>query len=506
MNQVLRFAILLLLLFPPTVGAAQTIADKASDETSTEARQEKLAAEALAAEQRKLVISQRIWPEVFGGASIPMSQTVILSDIRIDADTRRTVIERVVEVVKQFYLSSETASRMEKALREHESRGDYDNIKFGPALAEILTFHLRQVSDDQHVYVGYSLKPLPEEKSTGASATSDDDQYAQSARRQNCGFEKVERLSGNVGYLDLRGFYRATVARDTAVAAMTFLADTDALIIDLRRNGGGNPSMVALLSTYFFAGDPVHLADIFWRQENRTEQVWTLPDVPGKRYGAKPVYILTSNQTFSAAEGFAYFLKTLKRATIVGEPTAGAANPGRSRRIAEHFEINVPSGQVTSPITKTNWEGSGVLPDIDVPSGAALEAAHLDALKKIADSEKDARRLRDLNAFIVETSKSEAEAHSRLPQKILPSVVGNTQFRLKQAAFARNVALVGSFNNWDASQTICAREGEDWVCRVELSPGRYNYKFVMDGIWIIDPLSRNMDVDQEGRVSSVITK
>jgi len=209
------------------------------------------------------------------------------------------------------------------------------------------------------------------------------------AARVNFGFEKLERLEGNIGYLDLRGFLPAALAGETVTAAMNFLANTQAVIIDLRQNGGGEPAEVALISSYLFGSDPVHLNDLYWRPTNETHQWWTSAYVPGKRLTGKDVYILTSNRTFSAAEEFTYNLKSLKRATIIGETTGGGAHPGGPRRINDHFFVNVPSGRAINPITKTNWEGKGVEPDIKVPADKALKTAHLMALEKELPAEKD---------------------------------------------------------------------------------------------------------------------
>lgn len=166
---------------------------------------------------------------------------------------------------------------------------------------------------------------------------------------------------------------------------MTLVADSEALIIDLRRNGGGDPATVALITSYLYdAGDPVHLNNLYYRWSNQTQQYWTHAWVPGKRFGgSKPVYALTSGHTFSAAEEFANNLKVLKRATIVGATTGGGANPSDSFKLAEHMRIFIPTGRAINPVTKTNWEGTGVIPDVAVPQEQALLTAQIMAMQPL---------------------------------------------------------------------------------------------------------------------------
>jgi C-terminal processing protease CtpA/Prc len=194
---------------------------------------------------------------------------------------------------------------------------------------------------------------------------------------------------------------------------MNFINGTEALIIDMRANGGGNPAMVALVCSYLFGPEPVHLNDLYWREGNRTDEFWTKKEVAGKRYLNKDVYVLTSKRTFSGAEEFTYNLKNLKRATIIGETTGGGAHPGGGFRVNEHFGMFVPTGRAISPITKTNWEGTGVTPDVPVPADQALLVARVMALKKLLTKSVDA----DLKANVEdEIQKLEKELSALKPK------------------------------------------------------------------------------------------
>ena len=321
-------------------------------------------------------------------------------DSAVDPQVRLQVIESALRNLDAYYVFPEVAKQMEAAIRARLTNMEYDRITSAKDLAASLTAHLQDISHDKHLRVVYRVPP-PQAESTQKPTPQDRESQREFVRSLNFGFERAERLDGNIGYLDLRGFMDPGIAGDTAASAMSFLANTDALIIDLRSNGGGTPAMAVLLASYIFDAQPVHYADNYARAGNTTRQWWTLPYVPGKRYGAsKPVYILTSRRTFSAAEGFAYHLKSMKRATIVGETTGGGANLTESRRIGEHFILFVPTGRGINPITGTNWEGVGVKPDIDVPAAQALKAAHIDALNRTLEKATDPRRTAQIKSAI----------------------------------------------------------------------------------------------------------
>lgn len=296
--------------------------------------------------------------------------------------TRAATIEGVLKRLRDGYVFPDVAKKMEEGIHERAKKGEYDAITRGEDLARLLTAHLREVSQDSHIVVTYS--PAKQPKSQANESTIDEQaKRKREATADNFGFKKVERLRGNVGYLELEGFWRPAEAAETAAAAMTFLGNTDALIIDLRSNGGGNGGTVALLCSYFLGEEPIHLWDEHRRPGAVVRPVWSLPHVSGKRYLSKDVFVLTSRGTYSAAEGFAYTLKNLKLATVVGEVTGGGAHPGDAQHVDEHFSVFVSTGRIENPITKTDWEKTGVKPDIEVPARLALATAHVEALRRV---------------------------------------------------------------------------------------------------------------------------
>lgn len=304
----------------------------------------------------------------------------------VDADTRRHVIEGVADTLKAYYVFPDLGQQMSDLLNTRLTTHAYDDLTTVEELCERLTDNLQAISRDHHLRVRYNEEPRP--LSVPDSYSEEEiAEWVAIARSANYGFYKIERLDGNVGYLDLRNFWDPgwEGAGDAAVGAMALLAATDALIIDLRRNTGGTPSMVALISSYLLGAEPVHLNTIYDRISDKNFQSWSLPYVPGRRTPTKPVYVLTSKNTFSAAEEFTYNLKGLKRATIVGETTRGGAHPGRDISVTLHFRVFVPMGRPISPYTGGNWEGTGVEPDIAVTADAAFSHAYRLALTAVID-------------------------------------------------------------------------------------------------------------------------
>jgi C-terminal processing protease CtpA/Prc len=205
----------------------------------------------------------------------------------------------------------------------------------------------------------------------------------QMGRLDNFGIRRVERLDGNVGYLDLRRMPMPANAGPAIAAAMELVAGTYALIIDMRHNGGGSPEGVTFWCSYLVGERPTHLNDIFHADTGETHQFWALPYVPGTRYVDRPVYVLTSRRTFSGGEELCYNLQALGRAELIGETTGGGAHPTRGFRISSAVRIGIPFARSVNPVTGTNWQGTGVVPDIAVPEAEAYDVAYARALRHV---------------------------------------------------------------------------------------------------------------------------
>lgn len=320
---------------------------------------------------------------------------------RLDDAQRTHLLDTVVKTLDQ-YVFPEVAANLQQDIQERHQAGGYQEITGCEQLADILTAQLQELSGDRQLKVHFSPHPLPD---LNPNQTPDSESIAAEAYRsslRNFDINRVERLRGNVGYLELYGFEPPDFAGNVLAAAMTFLAQTQALMIDLRHNRGGSPAMVALLCSYLLPAYPAtHLNDVYWRPDDSTRQWWTSAHLPVPRYDQKPVYVLTSEATFSAAEEFAYNLQVLNRAVIVGEHTPGGANPGQGYRLSDHFWMFVPTGQSINPTTGSNWAQTCVIPDVKVPAELALLTAHAIALNKRLEIEPDGPPLRELQHSIV---------------------------------------------------------------------------------------------------------
>jgi retinol-binding protein 3 len=304
---------------------------------------------------------------------------------KVDAAFRGETIESIAKLLKERYTYPEIAEKMEAELRMRQKRGDYDQVADGDEFAKMLTEHLRGVFDDKHMRVSYSAKPIPERSSANGAPTADEIRQARiNQGRENFGVVKLEILPGNVGVMQINYFAPLDWARDTYTAAFNYLGNTDALIIDARWNRGSmDIETMPFFSGYLF-DKPAEFGDIFVRERNEKRILMTAAEVPGKRYGNKPVFVLTSGRTASGAEAFVKAMQRLKRATIIGETTRGATMPGGTVRVNDHFAIWISTGRSATGTAQN--ENRGTPPDITVPVADALNEAHRHALDRLARS------------------------------------------------------------------------------------------------------------------------
>jgi hypothetical protein len=298
----------------------------------------------------------------------------------VDSASRKAVVDEIARLLEERYVSQDLGKKYGARLQAKLAAGAFDTAGTPTALASLLTQELQSVNGDKHLGV---FVPGPQGAQISAPAiTALPVPFVRQLPALPHGFRRVGVLDGNIGYLDLLMFVSEATGRDTAVSAMKFLGGVDALIVDLRDNGGGSPGLIRLISSYFF-DKPTHLNSIYWRAGNRTEEFWTYDTVDGRRLSDVPIFVLTSRRTASGGEEFTYNLKTRRRALIIGEVTWGGANPGGTFPLPAGLRIFVPVGRAINPITGTNWEGTGVEPDVrsdrDRAFDLALERARIAA-------------------------------------------------------------------------------------------------------------------------------
>ncbi len=301
----------------------------------------------------------------------------------IDPARRAAVIERSLDLFAKNYVFQDRAEAAVADVRKREKADEYNSLTSPARLAEVLSRHLADATRDGHVRVKFSTAPVPDPMAATGETSEELAQLRREAQADGYGIGTARVLDGNVGYLELKKFYRAEYAGDALAAAMQKLAKTDALIIDLRECRGGDPVMVALTASWFFDGRPRHLSDMVRRMDGTLTQYWTAAWLPGARYVDKPVYILTAQRTFSAPESFAYEMQQAKRATVVGEVTGGGAHSGAWFPVDDRFSIFIPLTRYVSANSGSDWEGTGVKPDVVTNAPEALKGAHRLALEKL---------------------------------------------------------------------------------------------------------------------------
>lgn len=338
--------------------------------------------------------------------------------VPVDAGTQHAVVAELARQLQSNYVFPDVATKIARTLRAKDAAGGYAKAADAETFAKALGDDLRSVSQDLHFQVAYEPEFGQHPQDSHAVPSHEDAERMRSdIASHGFGIDSVRRLSGNVGYMEVRGFPPAEFVGDAVTSAMKLLSGTDALILDLRRNSGGEPDGVAYLLSHFFAnGDSRHLNDIYSRSDNSTRQYWTDPSVT-VRYD-KPIYVLTSKRTFSGGEEAAYDLQTQKRATLVGEVTGGGANPGEGYSLTHGFAAFIPNGRSINPITKTNWEHVGVKPDVAVPAADAQKVAHAAALRTLISASANADEKAELQETLakVESGKLDAPMYTPPPR------------------------------------------------------------------------------------------
>jgi C-terminal processing protease CtpA/Prc len=364
------------------------------------------------------------------------SQAVVAQDkkIELQAKEKNAVVTSIKTNLQESYIELDLAKKMIIELDKNSKK--YDKITNPDEFSKTLTEDLQRVSKDLHLKVRYEPHRIAQEKLVVSEEMKIEAEKKSAVQMAeiNYGFTEAKILDGNIGYLNLRLFADIKYAEETATATMNFLSNANALIIDLRTNGGGVPDMMQLLSSYFFDETPVLLSDFYERKTDTKTQLYSFAKVTGKRSTNKPIYILTSKQTFSAAEAFAYTLKHLGKATVVGEITQGGANRTKRINLNDGFTISVPYIQAVHPVTKTNWEGKGVDPDIKTNEKAAFLNAYLDAINKTAKGNKNTLLNKIGYAYLKEKSVENAIVVFQENARLFPANA-NTWDSLGEAYF-----------------------------------------------------------------------
>jgi C-terminal processing protease CtpA/Prc len=303
------------------------------------------------------------------------------------SEARAAQVNEVIRRLEAHYVFPDVATKLAEVLQQRLGEGAYADVT-DAEFATLVTADLQSINGDKHLRLRHHLEPVAED----GDAAMNSDAYRLEAELEGFGIAQVRRLAGNIGYLDTTMLYPPELAGPAIAAAMTLLAPTDALLLDVRRNRGGSPGTSAVLQTYL-VDEQVHYLDIYEREGHRTTQMWTLPYVPGLRFGGKkPVWVLTGPKTFSGGEDLAFSLQQQGRAKTVGEATRGGAHPREQYKVDTYLDVTVSIARSFHPETGENWEGGGVRPDLPVAAEKAFDTAYELALEHVLELGGDGPR------------------------------------------------------------------------------------------------------------------
>jgi hypothetical protein len=325
-------------------------------------------------------------------ATLSILAVIVSTSENAHAFDQAEIIDSVTSLFRARYVYPEMAIRMDSLVRANFTAGKYSADTTLGAYLQSLKNDLREISRDGHIWI----EPIPEHRWYVVEGDTAATEQIAAMRADNFGWKELKYMPGGVGYINVVSFDDTAYAARTAEAALSFMANCRTLIIDLRQHHGGYENMQTLVCSYFFE-QPTQLSSLYWTYLDSTAPAWTLPEVGGTPLYDKELYLLTSRATASGAEAFAYNLKNYQRATVVGETTAGAAHWTDDYEFPSlDVVVAIPVARPIHPLTGTNWEGTGVAPDIEVPADQALDRAYLDALEKLAARETDEARKREI--------------------------------------------------------------------------------------------------------------
>jgi len=354
-------------------------------------------------------------------------QIVLLSNLalaqlsnKLNSSLRFETIKQLSVMINDLYVNPDMATKMANQLTINLQNGKYDTIDNFGQFGRVLTDDLFQIAHDRHLRIYYDptrvstlkkLEKFSEEEKRQVWLKDNEDKS-----KTNFGFKEIKILPGNIGYLCLTTMEKVDIAGETASAAMNFLSNSDFIIIDLRNNNGGWSSIVQYLASFFYKeSDDILFFQQHYRKNNEVVQFRSLPYIQGKRMEKTPLYILISKNTISAAENFAYSLQKLGRAVVVGEKSSfGAHGTGGPRIMNDYYMIQLPISENINPITKTNWEESGVDPDIHTESKDALNKSIEIILDKIFEKNNDEQFINTLGYSLVQDGKIELAIYTFL--------------------------------------------------------------------------------------------
>lgn len=391
---------------------------------------------------------------------------------QLSAEQKKQTINSALEIINTKYVSSTIIPELNREIVQNYSKGKYDTISTGMEFAFQLTQDLQKISKDQHLKILFNTNEKIFDQGDKKQDLSGDQKMKNLMVENNYSIKTKDILKGNIGYLNIPVFGPLRECADTIVAAINYVKNTNALIIDLREcRGSLDENTIPFIFSYFFK-EPIHIDNFYIRETNKTKQFWTYGYVPGSLYLDKPIYVLTSGKTFSGGEAFAYNLQQLKRGIIIGEVTRGGANPSELQKINSNFSITVPYATSINPISMTNWENVGVKPDVEVKSILGLYEATFLALNKIISITKD------------QLTKNSLElALSELKKPILRKIT----FSLDGFNEAKEVAVAGTFNSFSRKSFLLKKIDGKWIGETDVEPGDLSYVFVVDNRIIKDP-------------------